>query len=91
VGLPGVDKNELRDKMACDWLAMVKGRNMPGFMRNRNSRSNEIAEAAKKSLGHTIRRDEAAVLLSGETAYVDSENRDPVTGLYKVQKSDLCS
>jgi len=84
-GLPNVDKNELCDRMLCDWLSMVKGKNMPHFLRKPDDRSARVLDAAGKRLGRVLRRDEAASLLSGKCVFVDSENRDPVTGLYKVE------
>jgi len=84
VDLQGIDKTELKDHMTYDWLGMVKGKNMPDFMRNPDIRRNLVTNAAKRVLKHDIRRDESAILLSGKGIYVDSENRDPVTGLYKV-------
>jgi len=82
--LPGVDKYELSDCMTRDWLGMVKGKNMPGFLKNPDISRGKTIEAAQKRLGRKIRRDEAAVLLSGKGVFVDSERRDPVTGLYQV-------
>ena len=79
---PGVDRNELLDCVTRDWLGMVKGKNMPPFLRNPDGRRRQAA--AEKHLGHALRRDETAVLRSGKAVYVDSADRDPVTGLYKV-------
>jgi len=110
VNLPGVDRDILRDRMVCDWLAMVKGKNMPDSLRSPGDkriqaagaaesvgsveapgfsgapvvRRGNVIKEAEKQLGRKIRRDEAAVLPSGAGVYVDSEDRDPVTGLYKV-------
>ena len=105
VKLPGVDASILRDKMVCDWLGMVKGKNMPDSLRSPGNlrgapgpdsvsgssvaltvRRRDVVAAAEKQLGRKIRRDEAAVLSSGAGVYVDSEDRDPVTGLYRVRK-----
>ena len=83
---PGVSKNELHDRMVCDWLSMVKGKNMPDFMRNRDSRQGKLLETAANRLGHKMRREEATILSSGRGVFVDSENRDPVTGLYRVHQ-----
>jgi len=63
---------------------MVKGKNMPGFLKSPDSRRNEAIGIAQKRLGRKVRRDEAAALLSGACAFVDSGDRDPVTGLYRV-------
>jgi len=82
--LKGVDESVLCDRMVRDWLSMVKGKNMPGFLRNPDKRRAIVAEAAEEQLGRKVRRDESAILLSGEGVFVDSETRDPVTGLYKV-------
>ena len=83
-GLPGVDKNELRDRMLYDWLGMVKGKNMPDFLKSSGNRRKQVLEIARKQLGHKPGRYETAVLLSGKGIYVDSGDRDPVTGLYRV-------
>ena len=82
--LPGVNTEQLHDHMVCDWLGMVKGKNMPVFLKNPDAKRASAIETAKKHLGHEVRRDEAAILRSGQTAYADSETRNPVTGLYKV-------
>ena len=102
VGLPGVDSSYLRDCMKCDWLSMVKGKNTPPFMKNRDSRTNRdskidrdslkkqncrrgyIETEAEKRLGHKLGRQEYAVLTTGKVVFVDSNDRDPVTGLYKI-------
>jgi len=96
VGLQGVDSSFLRDCMICDWLSMVKGKNTPAFLRNRdsrisrdslrdqNNRRGHIEKDAEKQLGHKLGRQEYAVLTSGKGVFVDSNDCDPVTGLYKV-------
>ena len=84
VRLPGVDADELKDYMTCDWLAMVKGENMPPFLRTVLKRQKQVAAAAEKQLGHKLRRNETAILRSGKGVFVDSEARNPVTGLYKL-------
>jgi len=124
VKLPGVDRDVLRDRMVCDWLGMVKGKNMPDSLRSPGNmhiqadgdpwsvgsvgapgfsaalgpdsvsgssvaltvRRRNVVAAAEKQLGRKIRRDEVSVLSSGVGVYVDSEDRDPVTGLYRVRK-----
>ena len=83
-GIPGVSPDILCDRMTVDWLGMVKGKNMPGFMKNYNGRQRQAADAAKKQLGRGVNRCEAVVLRSGAGAFVDSGDRDPVTGLYRV-------
>jgi radical SAM superfamily enzyme YgiQ (UPF0313 family) len=83
-GLPGVDTDALRDRLIFDWLGMVKGKNMPPFLKGPSRSVWRVLETARKQLSHAVRRDEAAVLASGLGAFVDSEDRDPVTGLYKV-------
>ena len=84
VKLSGVDRDELCDRMTYDWLGMVKGRNMPDFLKHQDSRRSIAVDIAKKQLGREPRRDEVAVLRSGKGIFADSENRDPVTGLYTV-------
>ena len=83
-GLSGVDCDELKDCMVFDWLGMVKGKNMPGFLKRPDKRRRQIAIAAEKKLGHVVARVETALLLSGAGVYVDICDRDPVTGLYRV-------
>ena len=82
--LDGVDKDILLERMTYDWLSMVKGKNMPEILRNRDPRRSEISKIAEENLGRKIRRDEAVILESGVGMYVDSEAGNPVTGLYKV-------
>ena len=83
-GLPGVDISKLQDSMVCDWLGMVKGKNTPAFLKNQDSRREHVKTAAEKRLGVKLGRHEYAVLNSGKGVFVDSSNRDPVTGLYKI-------
>ncbi|MDR0491137.1 MAG: B12-binding domain-containing radical SAM protein [Oscillospiraceae bacterium] len=84
IKLPGADVGRLRDFMVCDWLAMVKGKNMPVFLKRPNRRYKQIMKIAEKQLGHGIARGEAAILISGMGVFVDSAERDPVTGLYRL-------
>lgn len=85
--LPGVDRHELRDKMICDWLGMVMGKNTPNFLK-REGRS-RMPEIARRILGRSIARGEAAVLSSGTGVFVDSLGRDRVTGLYRLHFVEL--
>jgi len=64
---------------------MVKGKNMPEPLRAPDSQRSYAVRAAEKQLGRKIMREEAAVLSSGMIVFVDSEDRDPVTGLYSVR------
>ena len=82
--LPGVDEKTLRDHMVYDWLGMVKGKNMPDILKNADAGRNMVIQTAEKNLGRKIRRSEVATLHSGKGIYVDSGDKDPVTGLYKV-------
>jgi len=87
VKLPGVETDALLDHMTIDWLGMVKGKNMPTFLRavKENDRLlRQVTAMAEDLLGRRIRRGEASVLRSGEGVFVDSEKRDPVSGLYQV-------
>ena len=87
--LPKVENEKLLDCMACDWLGMVRGNNKPSFLKRYDKNSCKLAKAfAEKALGRKIVRYEAAVLYSGEIALADSQNCDPVTGLYKVTVVD---
>ena len=82
--LPGIDKEALQDCMIYDWLGMVKGKNAPAFLKNDDDRRKIVAEVAEKTLGRKMKREEYAVLTSGVGVFVDSNDRDPVTGLYRV-------
>jgi hypothetical protein len=82
------DKNEIRSRMICDWLAMVKGMNMPDVLRGPDAQREQVRKIAEKRLGRSIHRDEAAVLPSGEGVYVNSKRRDAVTGLFWVEGVD---
>jgi len=82
--LPGVEKNTLQNHMIYDWLSMVKGKNTPAFLKNDDPHREQVAEEAEKQLRRKIRREEYAVLHSGVGIFVDSNDNDPVTGLYKV-------
>ena len=90
---PGVDSEALLEYMLCDWLAMVKGKNMPKFIKEAlagvsGKRRTETVKFAEKFLGRVIERVQAAVLPSGRDVFVDSESRDIVTGLYKLHFVD---
>ena len=84
-----VNPDILLEHILCDWLAMVKGKNMPPFMRIENKRQNQILISAERILGRLIERTQSAVLPSGRGVFVDSESRDPVTGLYKLHFVEL--
>jgi hypothetical protein len=88
VTLPGVDADELRDRMVCDWLGMVKGKNMPSFLKRTDSRQESVIKAAETRLGRKPGRAETAVLRSGQGVFVDGADRDPVTGLYRLHFAD---
>jgi len=83
--LPGIATDILLGRMICDWMGMVKGVNMPIFMKiQEKQRLAELTKTAEAKFGRKIRRNEVALLPSGKGIYVDSETRDPVTGLYKL-------
>jgi hypothetical protein len=63
---------------------MVKGKNTPAFLKNPDRQFSLINKEAEMQLGHRVGRNECAVLRTGKGLFVDSKNRDPVTGLYKV-------
>ena len=86
-GLPGVKMDMLLDCMTCDWLGMVKGKNMPLFLKMQDKRRKQIASAAAKRLGHAVSVGETAVLSCGSSVFVDIKDRDPVNGLYRVFRS----
>ena len=70
--------------MVIDWLGMVKGKNMPDFLKNPDVRRAQVFDVAEDKLGHTVGRNEAVILRTGMGAFADSYDRDPVTRLYKV-------
>ena len=84
--LPGVESDALLDHMTADWLGMVKGKNMPPFLRaakESDRRLRQVVAKAEDLLGRRISRGETSVLRGGGGVFVDSEKRDPVTGLYQ--------
>ena len=88
--LPGIDENDLCDTMICDWLTMVKGKNMPSALKKSGFKPGaDILSDVEKKLGHKPSRGEAAVLHSGEVVFVDSTKRNPVTGLYQLGFREL--
>ncbi|MCL2579995.1 MAG: B12-binding domain-containing radical SAM protein [Oscillospiraceae bacterium] len=86
VHLPGVQPEELKSAMIRDYMAMVKGVNMPGFLKIEGKNSREMTARANKRLGRAVRRGEVAILPGGKGIFVDSEHRDPVTGLYRLDE-----
>ncbi|MCL2662323.1 MAG: B12-binding domain-containing radical SAM protein [Oscillospiraceae bacterium] len=87
---PGVEENALKDCLVYDWLGMVKGKNTPAFLKCDDAQKSlvagrkKVAETAERVLGRKLRREEFALLNSGKGIFVDSSNRNPVTGLYDV-------
>jgi len=79
-----IDTNQLLTHMITDWLSMVRGKNMPAFMRLSDTQRKQIIPKVEKILGRPIGREEVAKLPSGDWVYVDVQSRDPVTGLYKI-------
>jgi len=86
LSIPSVDKDELQAHMICDWLTMVRGKNMPGFLRKPDSKRKHVIAAIEKKIGRTIGREEVAFLPSGDSVFVDVNDRDAVTGLYKLHR-----
>ena len=82
--LPGTDTDELRDRMVCDWLGMVKGKNMPAALKRAIRNPERAVLEAEKRLGRKPGRGEITTLHSGKTVFADSASRDPVTGLYRI-------
>ena len=87
--LSGVVKDELIDHFLYDWLSMVKGKNAPEFLKPHLASSRDLSDEFEKHLGRKYRRGEAGVLSDGSSIFVDSENRNPVTGLYRVSNPRL--
>ncbi|MCL2350528.1 MAG: DUF4080 domain-containing protein, partial [Defluviitaleaceae bacterium] len=85
IRLDGTTRESLLENMICDWLGMVKGSNMPAFMKLYDKKQlSEIIKTAEQKLGRKIRRNQAAVLPCGKGIFVDSESRDPITNLYNL-------
>ena len=82
--LPGIQPDTLRERMIRDWMGMVKGTNMPPFLKIQDKRLEKASKAAQKILGRKISRDEVALLPLGQGVFVDCTIRDQVTGLYKL-------
>jgi radical SAM superfamily enzyme YgiQ (UPF0313 family) len=87
---PGVEEAALKDCLLYDWLGMVKGKNTPSFLKSADEKRKfsaerkKAAETAENKLGRKLRREEFAILSSGKGIFVDSNNRNPVKGLYNV-------
>jgi len=91
-GLANVNPTELADRMTCDLLAMTKGKIMPSFLKTHGVARKQAVAIAAKALARAVDSDEAVVLSTGQVVYVDSRNRDPVTGLYRLHFSqDDCA
>ena len=84
LSIPGISKDELQARMICDWLTMVRGKNMPAFLRRPEYKRKQVITSVEKIIGRTIGREEVAFLPSGETIFVDINDRDVVTGLYRL-------
>jgi hypothetical protein len=85
IKLPGVRSSKLLDFMVCDWLSMVKGSDKLPFVEyERYNDTKQVKQAAKTILNREIRRNEAAVLSDGRGVFVDGEDRDKVTGLFRL-------
>ncbi|MCL1904244.1 MAG: B12-binding domain-containing radical SAM protein [Oscillospiraceae bacterium] len=82
--LSGVDSDILLEHMICDFMASQKGMNMPFFMRIYDKPAYmRFRSVAEEKLGRKIHRHEVAVLPSGKGVFLDSENCDIVSGLYR--------
>ena len=88
VSFPNIDNDILKDAMTCDWLAMVKGKNLPQFLKKDYKHRKQMHRLAESKLGRTMHRDECVLLSSGKALYVDSADRDPVTSLYRLHYID---
>jgi radical SAM superfamily enzyme YgiQ (UPF0313 family) len=86
--LPNIEDGKMRESMIYDWLSMVKGKNMPRFLRIPDNQRELAAQAAQNYLGRRPGRHETALLPSGKRLFVDINDRHPVTGLYRVRPID---
>ena len=81
----GVCVDLLIEHMILDWLKMVKGNDMPPFLKIEDKAAKrKLFEKAREMLGQQVRRNETALLPGGLGAYADANKRNPVTGLYDV-------
>jgi len=87
--LPNVKEEKLKDNMLCDLLQMTKGKSMPDVLKNYHKKRKQVAELASKMLARPICANEAAMLTNGQGVYVDSQEQDPVTGLYPLYFLEL--
>jgi len=86
--LDGVAKDALMEHMIIDWMEMVKGVNMPPFLKIATKQQHTHAiNQAETALNRKIRRNEAAILPSGQHIFVDAQTRHPITKLYKTTLS----
>ncbi len=84
-GLPGIDAEDLRDYMICDWLCAMRGNNIPAFLRVQNRQAEQVRVYAEGFLGRKIALYEFAALQSGGV-FIDSSVIDPVTGRYRLHR-----
>ncbi|MDR2590740.1 MAG: B12-binding domain-containing radical SAM protein [Oscillospiraceae bacterium] len=82
--LPNIDEDTLIDKLSYDWLCKKKKKNAPVFMKREGARCKTVHANAEKKLGQKLRKEEVLILHTGEIIFVNSENKNPVTGLYEV-------
>jgi hypothetical protein len=87
--LPGIDEKKLCDKMICDWLSMVKGKNMPVFMRINYSKRDRLLAKAESMFKCKTRRSEVAILHDGRGIVVGNSNKNPITLLYETHFVDF--
>ena len=81
--LGGVCPQLLRDAMVRDWLSFARGKNMPNIIRT-GVDFKAARKAAEDALGRTIERSHVCVLSDGRIAFIDQEEKDPVTKRYKL-------
>jgi len=85
VTLQNIDPDQLKHHMIWDWLSMVKGSNMPQFLKLGNKKQlDEARKTAEAHLSRKLRRTEVAILPNGESIFVDSQSENPITKLYQV-------
>jgi len=82
--LPHVDKKALRDHLRCDLLRTTRGQCMPAFLQCDGKARKQVMQRASEMLARPISAKETAVLEDGRGVYIDSTQRNPVTGLYPI-------
>lgn len=87
-GQAGVEQTALRDSMVCDRLAANASGKLPKSLKIKDPRLNQAIEALERKNGRNKNIRRGYALLYGENClvYADYENKNPVTGEYRLIK-----